>query len=104
MAKAFVTTSDGKQVVLAESDNTIRIEGNEYFPPDSVNEDLLVDSDTHTTCHWKGRASYKTVKVGDQRWEDGAWYYPQPTPSSLDIVKQDYSDYLAFWHGVEVIP
>ena len=102
MAKAFVITKDGQEVVVAHSDDTIRIEGNHYFPPDTVKKDLLVDSDTHTTCHWKGEASYKTIKVGDEEWPDGAWYYPQPTPSSIDIVKKDYSNYFAFWHGVQV--
>ncbi|HEX9594689.1 MAG TPA: DUF427 domain-containing protein [Candidatus Saccharimonadales bacterium] len=102
MAKAFVTTKDGKQVLIAESDETIRIEGNHYFPPESVNKELLKGSDTHTTCYWKGEASYKTVKVGDEEWADGAWYYPEPKPDSIDIVKNDFTNYFAFWRGVQV--
>jgi len=103
MAKAFVTTDDRQQVIVAESDDTIVIEGNHYFPPESVNQGLLTDSDTHTTCHWKGQASYKTIQAGGQQWPDGAWYYPRPTPSSIDIVKRDFSNYLAFWRGVQVV-
>jgi uncharacterized protein (DUF427 family) len=102
MAKAFVVTKDGQEVVIAESDETIKIEGNHYFPPASVKLDLLRESPTHTTCHWKGEASYKTVQVGEEQWPDGAWFYPQPTPSSIKIVKKDFSDYLAFWRGVQV--
>ncbi|HEX9679431.1 MAG TPA: DUF427 domain-containing protein [Candidatus Saccharimonadales bacterium] len=102
MAKAFVITSKGEEIVLAKSDDTIRIEGNYYFPPESVNDEYLTDSQTHTTCHWKGEASYKTVSVGNERWADGAWYYSNPTPSSLDIVKKDYTNYIAFWRGVQV--
>lgn len=90
--------------VLAEADKSelIYIEGNWYFPKQAVKQELLKDSDTHTICHWKGQANYYDVAVKDQVNADAAWYYPQPTPSSLDIVKKDYRDYVAFWRGVEV--
>ncbi len=82
---------------IAESDETIVVEGNHYFPPASVKPEFLTDSDTHTVCGWKGTASYKTVKVGDEQATDGAWYYPDP----LDAAK-NITGYYAFWKGVEV--
>lgn len=82
---------------IAESADTIVVEGNHYFPPSSVNPEYLVDSDTHTVCGWKGTASYKTVAIGDQKAVDGAWYYPEP----LDAAKE-ITGYYAFWKGVEV--
>lgn len=90
--------------VLAEADKSdlIRIEGNWYFPKQAVKQDLLKDSATHTTCHWKGEASYYDIVVDGQTNRDGAWYYPEPAPGSLDIVKKDYANYVAFWRGVEV--
>lgn len=102
MPRAFVQTKAGERVIIADSPETIRIEGNHYFPPNSVKLDYLRDSPTHTTCAWKGEASYKNVVVNDEQWPDGAWYYPEPTPSSLKIVKQDFSNYFAFWRGVQV--
>lgn len=88
--------------VLAESDQTIRIEGNHYFPPDSVKRDLLTDSELHTTCPWKGEASYYNVVVDGQVNDDAAWYYPTPKDGAISRVGQDFSNYVAFWHGVEV--
>lgn len=102
MPTAYVTTNDGQKVVIAKSDDTIRIEGNHYFPPESVTSDLLIDSDYHTTCHWKGEASYKTVKFGDTELPEAAWYYPQPKDGSVERVGKDFSNYVAFWRGVEV--
>jgi len=102
MTKAYVLDEKGNQFVVAESDETIRIEGNYYFPPNSVNKEALVDSDNHTVCHWKGEASYKTVKAGDKEYSDGAWYYPNPDQSAKDRVGKDFSNYYAFWRGVEV--
>lgn len=89
--------------VLAESDQTIRIEGNHYFPPDSVNRDLFVPSNTHTTCPWKGEASYYNVVVDGETNEDAAWYYPEPKDGATKRVGQDFANYVAFWHGVEVV-
>jgi uncharacterized protein (DUF427 family) len=88
--------------VLAESDQTIRIEGNQYFPPDSVNRELLKPSDLHTICPWKGEASYYDVVVGDEVNDDAAWYYPEPKDGSIKRVGQDFANYVAFWRGVEV--
>jgi uncharacterized protein (DUF427 family) len=85
--------------VLAESNRTRVVEGNHYFPPDSVNDAFFVDSDTHTTCGWKGVASYRTVVVDGERNPDAAWYYPDPKPAASEI-----RDWVAFWRGVEVLP
>lgn len=82
---------------VAESDDTIVIEGNHYFPPSSVNAALLEDSATTTVCSWKGTASYKTVVVDGQRAVDGAWYYPNVKDAAKAI-----NGYYAFWKGVEV--
>jgi len=85
--------------VLADSDRTVVIEGNHYFPPDAVNRELFVDSATHTACPWKGTAHYFTVAVGGESNPDAAWFYPEPKPEAEKI-----RDYVAFWHGVEVGP
>ena len=102
MPKAVVHDKLGKKIVIAQSDETIRIEGNDYFPPDLVNQEYLVDSDTHTVCFWKGDASYKTVKVGNEEFNDAAWYYPKPMDGATDRVGKNFSNYYAFWRGVEV--
>ena len=85
--------------VIAESDQTIKVEGNDYFPPNSVRREYLADSQTHTTCHWKGLASYYDVVVDGKVSMDGAWYYPDPSQEAAQI-----KDYVAFWHGVKVVP
>ena len=86
-------------VTLAQSDETIVVEGNHYFPPDSVKREYLKESDTHTTCPWKGEANYYTVVVSDAVNKDAAWYYPDPKEAAQHI-----KDYVAFWKGVEVVP
>ena len=83
--------------VIAESDRTIVVEGNHYFPPEDVRAEYLVDSERTTRCVWKGRASYKTVEVDGERAVDAAWFYPSPTPLARR-VKGHY----AFWRGVHV--
>ena len=83
--------------VLADSDQTVVIEGNYYFPPDSVKRQYFEPSDTHTFCPWKGKASYYDVKVNGEVNKDAAWYYPDPKPAAREI-----KDYVAFWHGVRV--
>lgn len=83
--------------VLAESDDTIVIEGNHYFPPDSVNKEFFKETDYHSTCFWKGEASYYTVEVDGDSNENAAWYYPDPSERAAQI-----KDYVAFWKGVEV--
>jgi len=91
-----------KGTIIAESDQTIEIEGNYYFPKESVKKEFLVDSDQHSTCPWKGEASYFDIKVGDALNEASAWYYPKPKPPSIDIVGKDFSNHVAFWKGIEV--
>ncbi|MFZ1652740.1 MAG: DUF427 domain-containing protein [Candidatus Nanopelagicales bacterium] len=83
--------------VIAESDNTIVVEGNHYFPPDSVKREFLSDSATTSVCPWKGTASYYTLMVDGETNPDAAWYYPQPKDAAAQIA-----DHLAFWRGVEV--
>ena len=82
---------------LAESSDTIVIEGNHYFPPQSVNRQHFQPSNTHTTCPWKGEASYFNVAVNDEINKDAAWFYPEPKPAAAEI-----KDYVAFWRGVKV--
>jgi len=84
--------------VVADSDETVVVEGNHYFPPSSVNKGLLRESDTHSTCPWKGEASYYDVVAGDDVNADAAWYYPNPKPAAENIV-----DHVAFWKGVEIV-
>ena len=83
--------------VLAESDKTIVIEGNHYFPADTINQEYFQNSSTHTTCPWKGEASYYDVLVNGQVNKDAAWYYPEPKPAANEI-----KDRVAFWRGVKV--
>ncbi len=83
--------------VLAESDDTVVVEGNHYFPAESLDRSLLRDSDTHTVCPWKGTASYYSIAVDGAVNPDAAWYYPQPKEAAAEII-----DRIAFWHGVEV--
>jgi uncharacterized protein (DUF427 family) len=83
--------------VLAESDQVEIVEGNVYFPPNSVRRDHFTDSATHSTCPWKGLASYYNVVVDGQTNKDAAWYYPAPKDAAKNIT-----DYVAFWKGVTV--
>ena len=84
--------------VLAESDQTVVVEGNHYFPPDSLHRQYFRDSEAHSVCGWKGTASYFDVVVDDQLNEQAAWYYPDPKPEAENI-----KGFVAFWKGVEVI-
>ena len=86
-----------KGAVLAESDDTIVVEGNHYFPRASLRTEYVRPSDTHTTCPWKGEASYLDVVVDDQVNRDAAWFYPTPKPAAQQI-----QDRVAFWRGVTV--
>lgn len=90
--------------VIAEApkESLIRIEGNWYFPPGSLKKEYFRDSDHHTVCVWKGEASYYDVVVNDQVNDFGAWYYPQPKDGSIDTVKKDFTNYVAFWNGIAV--
>ncbi|MBW4626895.1 MAG: DUF427 domain-containing protein [Brasilonema octagenarum HA4186-MV1] len=83
--------------VLAESDNTVVVENNHYFPPDSVNKQYFKESNTHTTCPWKGLASYYSIEVDGQFNKDAAWYYPEAKEKAKQI-----EGYVAFWRGVKV--
>jgi uncharacterized protein (DUF427 family) len=87
-----------KNVVLAESDETVVVEGNHYFPPYSIKRHFLKESDTHTTCPWKGQASYYHIEVDGEVNKDAAWTYPDPKEKAQHI-----KDYVAFWKGVEVV-
>ena len=84
-------------VLLAESDNTIIIENNHYFPPASVKLEFFTASETKSHCPWKGDASYFTIKVNENTNIDAAWYYPAPMDAAAEI-----KDYVAFWKGIEV--
>lgn len=86
-----------RDAVLAESDQTIQVEGNHYFPPNSLKQVHFRRSDKHTTCPWKGIASYYHVQVGDELNQDAAWYYPEPKEAAQRI-----KNYVAFWRGVTV--
>lgn len=86
-----------KDKVIAESDDTVVVEGNHYFPPDSIKQEHLQPSSTHSTCPWKGEASYYDVVVDGEVNGDAAWYYPEPKPRAAEI-----KDHVAFWRGVTV--
>jgi uncharacterized protein (DUF427 family) len=88
-----------KGTVLAESDRCELVEGNQYFPPDAIRREHLRPSATHTTCGWKGVASYYDVVVDGEVNGDAAWYYPDPKPGAANV-----KDYVAFWRGVVVEP
>ena len=83
--------------VLAESDRTVVVEGNHYFPAEDVEDRYFEASDAHTTCPWKGEASYRSVVVDGSRNDDAAWYYPSPKEAAAEIT-----DKVAFWKGVTV--
>ncbi len=88
-------TWNGK--VLAESTATINIEGNQYFPTDSIKKEFFKESDHQSSCPWKGMASYYHIEVDGKRNDNAAWYYPETKPAA-DAIQ----DYVAFWKGVEV--
>jgi uncharacterized protein (DUF427 family) len=83
--------------VLAESDRTIVVEGNHYFPPDAIHKEHFRPSLAHTVCGWKGTANYYTIEVGGKQNPDAAWYYPDPKDAAKEIA-----GYVAFWKGVTV--
>ncbi len=86
-----------KGQVIAESDRTVVVEGNHYFPKEAVKAEFLQDSPTHTTCPWKGVASYYSLQVAGETNRDAAWYYPQTKDAAKHI-----EGYVAFWKGVKV--
>lgn len=85
--------------VVAESDDTVVVENNHYFPEGSIKREFFKGSETHSVCPWKGTASYYTLEVDGQRNPDAAWYYPEPKDAAKEI-----KDRVAFWKGVEVSP
>lgn len=87
-----------KETLIAQSDKTIVIEGNHYFPADSIRHEFFIESDHHTTCPWKGVASYFDIDVNGERNENAAWYYPEPKEAAK-VIK----NYVAFWRGVKII-
>ena len=83
--------------VIAESDQTVVVESNHYFPPDAVRKEFFSSSSKHTTCPWKGEASYYNIEVDGKKNGDAAWFYPQPKEAAVNI-----KDHIAFWKGVEI--
>ncbi|MGK7958259.1 MAG: DUF427 domain-containing protein [Crocosphaera sp.] len=92
MAKAI-----WNDVILADSQECEIVEGNYYFPPDSINKDYFKESNTHSNCFWKGQANYYTLDVNGKENKDAAWYYPTPKEKAQNI-----KGYVAFWKGVQV--
>ena len=97
MPEATTMKAVWHDTVIAESDQTIVLEGNHYFPPQSVNYSCLGSSTTESFCHWKGKASYYHIDVDGQRNSDAAWYYADPQPAAHKIA-----NYVAFWKGVRI--
>ncbi|MEX0721555.1 MAG: DUF427 domain-containing protein [Balneolaceae bacterium] len=83
--------------ILAESDDTKVVESNHYFPPESIKKEYFKESDHHSTCPWKGEASYYTIEVDGVTNENAAWFYPEPKEAASQI-----KDHVAFWNGVKV--
>jgi uncharacterized protein (DUF427 family) len=88
--------------VIAESQDTIAIEGNQYFPPDSVHREFFVPSITPYFCHWKGECTYFTLMVDGIENKDAAWTYEKPLPGAAEKVGKDFANYVAFWRGVTI--
>lgn len=85
--------------IIAESNDTVIVEGNHYFPADAVKKEFLKASDTHSTCPRKGLASYYSLQVDGKTNEDAAWFYPEPKEAAKEIKNR-----VAFWKGVQVKP
>lgn len=84
--------------ILAESDDLVQVEGNYYFPKNSITSEFFKDSSTQTTCPWKGLASYYSIEVEGKENKDAAWYYPSPKDAAKQIT-----DRVAFWKGVQIV-
>lgn len=93
MAKAI-----WNDTIIAESDQTEKVEGNHYFPPNSINKEYFRDNKTTSVCPWKGVANYYDVMVDNQVNSGAAWYYPNPKDAAANI-----KDYVAFWRGITVV-
>ena len=92
-----MTTATWNGTVIATSDDIVTVEGNAYFPRESVRDDVLRPSDHHSFCPWKGTASYYHLEVDGQLNRDAVWYYPTPKDAAKEITGR-----VAFWHGVQV--
>lgn len=92
-----MTRATWNGVVLAESEETVLVEGNHYFPPEAVNWEYLQENEHHTVCFWKGTASYYDVTVNGKALDNAAWFYPEPSEAASHI-----KEYVAFWRGVQV--
>ncbi|WP_373540945.1 DUF427 domain-containing protein [Chamaesiphon sp.] len=90
-------TATWNGVTLAQSDATVVVDNNQYFPADSIDRQYFKPSNTHTTCGWKGVANYYTIEVNGETNVDAAWYYPEPKDAAKNI-----GGYVAFWKGVKV--
>jgi uncharacterized protein (DUF427 family) len=86
-----------KDIVIAESNDTKIIEGNHYFPPESIKKEFIKKSSTHSICPWKGKASYYDIIVSGEENKDAAWYYPEPKEEAKEI-----KNHVAFWKGVVI--
>ena len=86
------------ETVIAESDDTVFIEGNHYFPMSAVNRSVLISSDTTSYCPWKGTANYYTLAVNGEKNQDAAWHYPEPKEAAEQIAGR-----VAFWRGVQIV-
>lgn len=84
-------------IILAESDHTVLVEGNHYFPPESIKKEYFIPTKTNTVCPWKGVAHYYTIQAGDQQNIDAAWHYPDTSELAKNI-----KGYVAFWKGVKI--
>lgn len=89
-------------VAEADKEDLIYLEGNWYFPPSSVKQELLRQSDTPYTCPWKGECQYFTIHDGEKYSHDAAWSYPKLLPGAVERVHKDFSNYVAFWHDVTI--
>ncbi|MBI2485876.1 MAG: DUF427 domain-containing protein [Deltaproteobacteria bacterium] len=87
-----------KDTVLAESEDSILVEGNHYFPPESIKKEYFRQSETHTICSWKGVASYYSIAVNGEVNKDAAWYYTEPKEAAKEI-----KNYVGFWRGIRVV-
>ncbi len=87
-----------KDTIIAESEDTVVVENNHYFPVSAVKMEYMNPSETKSTCPWKGLASYYTIKVNGESNVDAAWYYPEPKDAARNI-----RDHVAFWNGVEIV-
>jgi len=92
-----MTKATWEGTVLAESNQCVEVEGNQYFPPDTIKQEYFKPSPTHTVCPWKGTASYYDLEVNGKRNPGAAWFYPEPKPEASQI-----KGYVAFWKGVRV--